>query len=146
MAKKANTRPARTSAPAKKTNAVDRSAKNKVVYPGLLDAEGEAIKLTEWPADWDTKAHQPLKKTDFVNDAVWYDNRAETLEKQAAENRKLAEQSRALGSTEDRKRAKKLLDMQKRFEALKASLAEEDVDVDAILALAAGSEEEATDE
>jgi hypothetical protein len=128
----------------KRTGGVDK----RVAYPYLkvkgadgkeVDAAFEAV-----PADFDPKKHKPIPRKYFASEAVFYTLRAEALEKQAARFRELAKTAGTVGNVKDKKSAKKLVNMQKRFNELQASLAAQGVDVAALLAAVASQTAPAT--
>jgi len=102
-----------------------------------VNEAGETVPFagfTEIPADYLTTKHKPLSKSDFVNEAAFFIARAVRLENKALAYRRQAEDCGKLGNVKDKKQAKKLLDMQRRMSEIKASLAAEGVDVEALLA------------
>ena len=102
-------------------------------FHGLKNEQGETIKLKEVPETYDEKVHRPLRKENFEGDDWYYIHKAEQLEAQAQWNRKQAEDYRKLGGVQDRAKAKRLLDMQSRMAELKAQLAADGVDVEALM-------------
>ena len=134
MAKKP-TKPAAKPSPKAKAKPAD-----KVVYPGLIgkdpkdDSKTIKIRLDAYPDDFDPKVHKSLKRNDFTNEAIWYENEAAKFDKKAADMREKAEQARKLGNVKDRATAKKLMAIQKKAAELRESLAEQGVDVDALMA------------
>lgn len=105
-----------------------REKKKREKYPVPEDG------LEAWPEDFDASKHKPLKKTDFKNEAVWLDRKAEEAEEKAKRYRQEAETVRKIGSTKDQKKAKKLLKVQSELAELRKALAADGVDVDALLA------------
>lgn len=120
-------------------------------YPGLeakpvidpdtnkprLSKQGKQIvrptkKLAAVPADFDIKAHKPLGRNDFEDESLWYELRAQDYERKAKEMREQGAEIKALGGIEDRKEAKKLLELQKKMAELTAKLKGKNVDVDGI--------------
>lgn len=85
------------------------------------------------PSGFDAKIHADLVEADFAREDIWLDYRAGLLETRAAKLRADAETVRK-GGPRLKGDAKKLLAYQEKFEALKASLIAEGVDVDAVLA------------
>ena len=138
MAKKAAPVPAKPVAAKPEAAAAAKAKKpsplKKNPYPGLFDAEGAQVKLTELPEDYDPKAHKPLKKSDFAHDYVFMRVQAGMLQARAERMFEEALTLEKLGSPKDRVKAKKLIAMQKRMEELKAELAGEGIDLDAIMA------------
>lgn len=125
----------------KDQSAKGKGKKEKVVrvdYPGLFGEDTgdgpERLKLTAIPEDYNSKIHKPLKRSDFVDESVFLISKAERLEKLAAKLRKEAETVKSLGTTAQRQSAKKLLKMQESMATLMASLAEQGVDVQSLLA------------
>lgn len=127
--------PKASAAPGTKDEKAGKKAQvKKVVYPGLIDKDGAPTKLEAIPTDFDPKTHKPLKRTDFKDEGLFLEMRAADLEARAAKLRKEASTIRELGSAADRAKAKKLLLMQERMQELMASLREQGIDPDAILA------------
>jgi len=115
----------------------DKPAKvARVAYPGLkIDAAGKpTVKLTAWPEDFDRKVHQPLKKSDFENEAPWLERRADFFEKLAGRLRAQAADARQFGNAKDRKAAQKLRRLTDQIKALTSGLAAQGVDVSSMLA------------
>jgi hypothetical protein len=108
----------------------------RIAYPGLLNAEGKAVALAAVPTDWDRKVHKNLVRKNFASEDLFLDYRASMLETEAADLRKRAEVTRSLGSTAERAKAKRLMQMTKRIEELKAQLSAAGVDVSALLTAA----------
>lgn len=112
----------------------------RVPYRIIEEGKDAPPTLDGVPADFDRKKHLPLKKADFTNEWAFFEYRADLAERQAKRFRKEAEQSKKLGSTKDRVKAKRLMAMLNRIAALEAELAEDGIDVDA---LKAASQDEA---
>ena len=123
--------PKNSAAPGSADNKAEKQS--KVSYPGLFNEAGEDIKLTTIPTDWDHKLHQPLTRKSFEDESLWFTMRAVDCEKRAKFYRDAAEDHKKLGNVKDRAKAKKLVQMQKRFDELKAQLASQGVDVDSLL-------------
>jgi hypothetical protein len=129
-------KPAQAAAPAAPASAA----------PGTKDEKAKKVKrervqypipeggLEIYPTDYDSKKFKPLKKKDFKDEALYIEARATHLETQAKNLREEAANMRKMGGVKDKGKAKRLLAMQKRMAELKASLAGEGVDVDALLA------------
>lgn len=98
-------------------------------------AEGAAV-LEAIPADFNPRKHLPLKKADFKDEWTYFEYRAQLAEKNAASFRKQAEESKSLGSTADRVKAKRMVQMMKRMAELEAELKASGVDIDALKAAA----------
>jgi hypothetical protein len=100
-------------------------------YPGLKPEKDEkgkthaTVKLDEWPSDFDATKHRKLRRSDFSNEAVFLEHKADELEARAKMFRAEAETARKLGSAEDRARAKRLKTMLEKMEELKAQLSEQ---------------------
>ena len=123
-----------SAAPGTKDEAAGKKTKvTRIAYPGLVDADGEPQKLAAVPTDFDSSKHKPLKRTDFADEGLFLEMKAEQLELKAAKYRKEAVTIRELGSTEDRRKAKKLLQMQERMSELMQSLRDQGIDPDKIL-------------
>lgn len=108
----------------------------RIPYPGLqVDEDGTpTVKLTEIPEDFDVKQYQALKRAFFKEEWMFFEFKAQQFDAKAAEYRQEAEESKALGNSEDRAKRKKALAYAKKLEALKAELSADGVDVDALLA------------
>lgn len=116
----------------------DADAYGRLPFPGLTEKDPDGgddidVKLTSVPDAYNSKYHRPLVKSNFKDDAFYFEYKALLCEQQATKYRKEAEDFRRLGSTDDRKKAKKLQTLQKRLADLKAELSGQGVDVDALL-------------
>src|SRR6056297_3199820 len=105
-----------------------RGPKPKIEHPLLADGKLEAI-----PDDFDPKVHKPLRKKDFVEEAVFFDHKAEQAEERLNYYREQAEECRKLGNAADRKKAKKLRTWMEKIAELKAELEEDGVDVSSLI-------------
>jgi hypothetical protein len=115
-------------AKAKRNEASKKAAekrKNLPVYPGK--------DLTTVPADYSSSKFQPLAKENFATEADFLDYRADKAEKHAKDLRNQAVDARKLGNVKDVTKAKKLLKIAREVMELKAALAADDVDVEALL-------------
>lgn len=108
-----------------------KEKKPKVERTLLAPPEGG---FTDWPKEWDPKIHKPLRRKDFANDVTFLNRKADHYEIMAKRFRQEAIDSEKLGGLKERGKAKKLLQMQRKFEELKAQLKADNVDVEAILA------------
>ena len=108
---------------------------NKFAAPAGADYVDSAGKYTFTinPAGYDPKIHADFVEDDFAREDLWLDYRAGLLEARAAKLRAEAETVRK-GGPRLKGTAKKLANYQAKFEALKAQLVAEGVDVDAVLA------------
>jgi len=121
--------PGTTEPKAKKEKKAKPEKKERIPYP--VPETG----LTEWPKDYDRKVHKPLQRKDFANDSIFLIKRAEEHEEAAKRLRHEAETGERLGGVKgDKSRAKKLIKLSEQFEALKAALSQEGIDVASILA------------
>lgn len=131
--------PATTEATAKdKASGKDKShpdadAYGRLPFPGLKDAEGKEVKLEAVPKEYNSGVHRPLLKDNFKDESYYFVYKAELHEAKAADYRKQAEDFKKLGDSGDRKKAKRLLTMQKRMADLKAELEAQGVDVSALM-------------
>jgi len=89
--------------------------------------------FTVAPTEYDAKTFADLEESDFAREDIYVDYRAGLLEAKAAKLRAEAEAIRK-GGPRLKGGAKKLLAFQQKFEALKASLIAEGVDVESVLA------------
>lgn len=126
--------------PGNKAPEAAKPPKEKKVRTKFVVPEGG---LKEWPTDHDPKVHKPLKSTDFADESVYWFHKADQLEKAAVAAREKAEQIKKLGGVKDVKKAKRLMQMQQKIAELKAQLASDGTDVDALLASLGGDEESA---
>lgn len=108
--------------------------RSKIPYHGLKDINGQSRLLTEIPTDWEAAKHKPLIKKDFSDAAVFYDMKAAQSEAKVLFYRQEASDCRTLGSAQDRKAAKRLLNMQKAMDRLTAALQADGVDTVELLA------------
>lgn len=128
MAKETAQAPKAGARPGAKEPKAKKEKKVRIAYP-VPEGGLEAV-----PADFDPKVHKPLGRKNFKNEAVWYELKAQELEKKAASLRVEATNIGKLGNVKDRAKAKRLLDLQKRMAELSESLVAEGVDVEALLA------------
>lgn len=118
---------------------VDDAGAPVMVDSGEKNADGSAVmvqqrgKLTAIPEDFNPTLHAKLKATDFVDESVFLDFRATSLESLASKMRARADQLRKLGSVEDRARANKLLKMRENMNKLAEQLKSQGIDVEAML-------------
>jgi hypothetical protein len=80
------------------------------------------------------KIHKAVKPSDFVSKPEAMRFQAVLFEKQANKFRRDADRFEQMGSIMDNKKAKRLLALQNQMEALKASLAADGQDINALLA------------
>lgn len=113
--------------------AAAKKGNTRVDYPGLTNAAGEEVKLSDWPGDFDPKKHKPLKRSNFADETVFMLHQADQMESKAKLLRAEVEQIRALGSARDVKAAKKISAMLTKVDELKAQLAEDGVDIQKLL-------------
>lgn len=121
-----------------------RPASTKVVYPGLFTTgeDGvEDVKLTEIPNDWDAKLHQNFKGSDFIDETVFLEWKAQQYDVKAVDLRKQIDAIRSLGSVADRKNARRLMALTSRIAELQSQLEANGTDVGALLAKLQGSTE-----
>jgi len=85
------------------------------------------------PEDYDFKTMKLLKKKDYIADHLWFEFKAIDADNKAAAYRKLAEESKKLGSGKDRAKAKRLVKMTSKLEELKQQLEAAGVDTSALL-------------
>lgn len=113
---------------------VEEEAAAKVERVPYRADDAPKIKEPRAPEDFDPKVHISLRRTDFVDDAVYLDYRANECDARAAKYRAEAETIRKLGSASDRNKAKKLMSMQQRMAELARELsADGNVDLASIL-------------
>lgn len=93
-----------------------------------------SVQLKEIPKDYDPKLHLPLGRKSFEDESLWYEIKAQELERKAAAMREEGKQIKAIGGSKDRAAAKKLIALQKRIADLTAELSGKGVDVSAITA------------
>ena len=112
-----------------------RPALNKTDYRAK-----DAPKLTEWPADYDSKAHKPLKADDFEKEDAFWDHKADEAERRAKTYRSNADLFRQYGSAEKRKAVESMSKHLEKLMALKAeleagghSMADFNIDLSAIM-------------
>lgn len=132
----ASTAPGTADEGGKKRKKKDKGEKVKrVKYPNVPE-DG----LDAWPADFDPKAHKPLRRQDFKDETVWLERKATQFENAAKRMREEAQQIAALGTTGERGKARKLLKVSKELDALKEALKAKGVDVESLLKAAGGEE------
>lgn len=144
MAKTTQNAPAvaRSAKPATKDEKAVKPKKSKPVYSAdasIVDDEG---KMHTVPSDYDPKKFKPLKRGDFTSESVWYKFRAFLCDLQSQAYLKQAEEAEKLGSAKDRQKAKRLQRLRSQLDELTKELSGQGIDVDAILAAAAGGDDE----
>ena len=97
------------------------------------------------PTDFDFDTMKGLKKKSFATEAAYYDYRAKEMDHKAAKFRVQAEEAKKTGSGAERNKAKKLVKLQSKMAELKAQLAAQGVDVDALLKKAGQVDAEAAE-
>lgn len=109
----------------------------RVAHP-LIGAD-DGYPFTAVPEDYDARRHLPIKRSDFADEALFFEWRANLARVAAVRFDKLAAEARATGGTKDRAAAKRLVKMSTRMAELIAKLRANGTDVDAILAAVAGN-------
>lgn len=96
-----------------------------VPTPGAayIDASG---KFTSMPTEFDRKKHKPLSRKQFADEALFLNLQADEFERRAKRLRKQADDVKALGGLKDKAKAKKLLTLQAKMAALRASILADD--------------------
>lgn len=119
--------------------------RGRIPFPALqVDEDGNPTQLlTELPGDdFDSEKHQPLKRSHFKAEYLWFELKAIEADAKAAEYREKAEEAKKLGDSEDRAKKKKLLMHVKKQQELIKQLKAGGTDVDALLASIQGESEE----
>jgi hypothetical protein len=126
-----------TAAEKSKKERAKRVEFTKVCDKDMLNEEG---KLTAVPENHDAKKHLPLRKSDFAEETLFFDFRANELEVRGnatlALAKKMREQSatfKKFGDPKKRAQVKRAQRMVEQLAKLKEQLSAEGVDVDAIL-------------
>lgn len=83
---------------------------------------------------YDPQTMLPPKRSDFKNEADFYEWKAKNAQKVAQAHLERAEEARTMGSTTERSRLKKLKKLTSELEELKATLKAEGVDYEAFVA------------
>lgn len=126
-----------SAAPATETAVPGTTKPRKPVPPKVALIGPEDPKLTHDDArlaNYTRKIHKAVKPSDFVSKPEAMRFQAVLFEKQAAKFRRDADRFEKMGSILDNKKAKRLLALQNQMEALKASLAADGQDINALLA------------
>ncbi len=139
-----------TKAPSKKEKAVARKALPPTIMHPLLNPgpDGKATtKLKEWPADFKTTTHKPLAAKDFEDPAVFYNGKADRLQKVVDKLREDAKHAGQLAGIQDKDKAnaKKFLKLKSQLETIQNELSSGGVDVEAMLKLLASKKAAATE-
>jgi murein L,D-transpeptidase YcbB/YkuD len=116
-----------TATPAKRKQVV----KPKICHPAFVpDAEGKAtVKLDAVPTDYDPKKHKPLSRANFNDETIAMAWQADDHERAAKRLRAEIEQLKTVGMVKNQTTAKKLVKIMSRLDEIKATLANEGVDV-----------------
>lgn len=128
MAKKSRSRPPVVEEPREEKKNLAR-----IEHPSVTALKKDE-RIGELPKDFEFSKHRVIKKTQWQNDAMFFDHLADKCEGEMNGNRTKAEECRKLGSAAERGRAKRLLKMQGKIDELKEELTRKGVDVDALLA------------
>ena len=99
------------------------TAKPKVPKVPYRKANGP--KIDGLPSGFSSTKHEPLKKEDFKEDAMYYDWKADSLEKSAGRYRVNAELCRTFGDEEQRKAAIKLDKTRRAMQEMQSKLEEQ---------------------
>lgn len=124
------------SAAAKKKTTTKKTTTKKATrkpHPLIGTKDPEVYPFTETPEDFDPKVHSPLKVKDFKGKAQFLIYRAELKEAEAAALRVQAEEVAKTGDKSQRRRVNKLKKLREQQAELTKLLAEQGVDIDAIL-------------
>ena len=126
---------ARKSAEAREQKHPHEDKYGLIPYPGLnFNEDGDpTTALSEVPEDWFRNTHQMLRQKNFANEALYLEWRALEYDRRAIEMRAKAEDSRKMGDSTDRAKAKKFLAMRKKLEELTAQLAADGVDITTLM-------------
>jgi len=127
-------RPQRPENPQADTNSDDGKRQGRPKMDKKPYLEDGAPKLKEWPADFDSRVHKPLKVEDFEAEDVFWLKRAEIYDQKAADCRTKAELFTKFGSADQRKAIEKMSKLSSQLELLKSQLAGEGVNVADVLA------------
>lgn len=137
MAKKVNPKKNKPAAPEEEP----KPSRGKEVFEQVDSSDENIYPFSEAvPEGFDFDKHKPLKKRDFKEEYLYYEFRAEDLERKAAKLREQAEESKKLGSGKARQKAKRLVKLKSQIAKLTESLKESGVDVESILASMAETE------
>ena len=109
----------------------------KVPYPFKKDEEGHKIKLDVWPEDWCDQTHKGLLRSDFAKEEVWLRRKAKEAQATHDKYIKEAEQLEAMGSVEERKKAKKAQGLQTQLATLIANSTPEQLEALGLTEMAA---------
>jgi len=120
--------------PGKTAKPVKAKKEKKPVF-GLVDSADEGVYpfSSPIPEGYEFGKTQGLKKRDFAEEYIYLEHRALEAEAKAVALRAKAEESKKLGSSKQRGKAKRLLKLQEQFAALRESLEGQGIDVDALL-------------
>ena len=106
-----------------------------VVHPAVASL-GKGEKLTAIPADFDFNTHRMIRKSQFDDEALFYELLAGKKEHEASQLRARAEEIRTLGSKADRAAARQLAKLKAKYEAISAKLAAQGLDPEALMEVA----------
>ncbi len=114
------------------------ATEGKIDYPGIFqrDEQGNPVmakneegkeypalvKLSSVPTDYHVKAHNPLRKSDFTKESIYWRWRENEAKKEAELFAKRADRMEKLGVVAENKNASKLLKLQEQLAALRAQL------------------------
>lgn len=92
----------------------------------LEEKEVTVYPFRKTPDDFDQRYHRPLGKAHFIDEATYFEHKAFLAEKQMLKYKKKAEQSRALGTGDQRKAKAKITRLAEQMLAQKKLLMEQE--------------------
>lgn len=108
-----------------------KEKKARIRYPALMCGPDKkaTVQLVDYPEDYDTSIHLPLRRLDFTTDAPYFRRKAAALRRRADELEKLAVAAATGQSREDTKKMSKLVKMQAAMQAMLEQLKAEGIDM-----------------
>lgn len=109
--------------PAGTDKATKKAKKKRVLFGERGEDKKLKTKITGKVVEgWSSKEHLPLRKDDFAEPADFLEWKADRLERSVKNLREQAVAERGLGNAEQRKAAKKMASLVKRFNAQKEEM------------------------
>jgi len=118
--------------PTKPTKPENTKGRKTFAQVGNKNPEVYPFKETV-PTGFDFKNHKTLKKVNFVTDELYYLHRAAEQDAKATTWRAQAAEAKAMGTSKDRGKAKRLIKLTEKMAELKKQLQEQGIDVEELL-------------
>ena len=136
MAKKSDKKNVTTTEPGTEDEAgkgEEEKVKGRQAHPAVAEL-GEDDRLEEYPPDFDFDRHKPIKRSTFTHDWQYFAYKSDECVHRGTKFATMSEEAKALGSTKERGKLKRLKAMQEKIAELQKELEGKGIDVEALLA------------